>query len=61
MSRNPISFLFNLGKHRPLKLRPLRQLNVEVEIPSSLLPTPLITPKAPLHIEQVRHSNQMSS
>lgn len=61
MSRNPISFLFNLGKHRPLKLRPLRQLSAEVEIPSSLLPTRLVTRKSPLHIDQVQHSNQMSS
>lgn len=61
MSRNPISFILHLGKHHPLKLRPLTQLSAEVEIPSSLLPTPLMMRKSPVKIEQMRHSNQMSS
>ena len=61
MSRNPISFIFHLGKHYPLKLRPLPQLSVEVEMPSPLLLNTLITRKPRLHIDQVQHSNQMSS
>ena len=61
MSRNRISFIFSLGKHRALKLRPLKQLTAEVEISSSLVPPPLKTHKSPVKIEQVQHSNQMSS
>lgn len=61
MSRNPIGFIFRLGKHHPLPLRPLIRINTEVVGPSTLLTTSLITRKSPLKIEQVQHSNQMSS
>ncbi len=61
MLRNPISFIFKLGKHQALHLRPLRQLGARSESPASLLPTSLITPEAPMKIQQAPHSNQMSS
>lgn len=61
MSRNPIRFIFNLGKHHPLPFRPLTQINAEAAHPSALLTTPLITRKTPVKIEQVQHTNQMSS
>ncbi len=59
MLRNPISFIFKLGKHQSLRLRPLRQLSVQSENPASLNSTSLITPEAPLKIQQTPHSNQM--
>lgn len=61
MPLNPISFIFSLGKHNPLPLRPLIQLKGAVADPSALLPTLLKTPKSPAKIEQVQQSNQMSS
>ncbi len=61
MSGNPISFIFKLGKHQSLHLRPLRQLGAKSENRSSLLPAALITPAAPIKIQQAPHSNQMSS
>ncbi len=61
MLRNPISFIFKLGKHQALHLRPLRQLSAPSENPASLLPTLLITPDAPIKIQEVPHSNQLSS
>ena len=61
MSRNAISFFFKLGKHQPLKFRPLIELKADVAVPSALLPGPTITRKSPVKIEQVQHTNQMSS
>ena len=61
MSRNPITFIFNLGKHHPLRSQPFIQLNAEIMKPSTLLPIPLIKRKTPVKVEQVQHTNQMSS
>lgn len=61
MLRNPISYIFKLGKHQSLKLQPLTQLSADSESPSSTIPTPLALPKVPVKIEQAPHSNQMSS
>ena len=61
MLRNPISYIFKLGKHRSLQFQPLRQLSAIAENPSLLLPTSLMTLDVPVKIEPARHSNQMSS
>ena len=61
MSRSPISYILNLGKHRPVKLAPVKQLSAEVENASALLRTPPIARKTPVKAEQVQHTNQMSS
>lgn len=61
MLRNPISFIFKLGKYESLPVQPLRQLSTIPDSPSSLLPCSLMTPKVPMVIVQPLHSNQMSS
>lgn len=62
MLRNPISFLFKLGKkNQSLQFRQLRQLSDNNESPSSPLPTSLMMLDVPVKSEQSRHSNQMSS
>jgi hypothetical protein len=61
MPRNPLSFIFRLGKHRSLPFRPLRQLGVETASPSLPLPGPRVAPETPRNIEKTNQSNQMSS
>lgn len=61
MLRNSISYIFKLGKHRSLPLRPLSQLSAQAE------ELPLPSPAPPRFTEssarsgQAKHSNQMSS
>lgn len=61
MLRNPISYIFKLGKHPSLQLRPLMQLSDKIESPSSPLPSAQLMLEAPHKRGQLQHSNQMSS
>ena len=61
MLRNPISFIFKLGKDRSLPFQPLRTLSADSENPSLARPRSLNNAKAPVTVGQARHSNQMSS
>ena len=61
MLRNPISFIFKLGKDRSLPFQPLRTLSADSETPSLAIPKSLDNAKAPLKMGQARHSNQISS
>ena len=61
MLRNPISFIFKLGKARSLPFQPMRSLSAKgatTSLPPSSSPTPS---KGPVKIGRSRHSNQMSS
>lgn len=61
MLRNPISYIFKLGKHRSLPLRPLSQLSAQAEeLPQSLPTLPRISDRSAKN-GQAQHSNQMSS
>lgn len=61
MLRNPVSYIFKLGKHRSLPLQPLRQFSAKTESPLLPLPTPLTMQEVPAKTRQSQHSNQMSS
>jgi len=61
MMRNPISFIFKIGKHASLPFRPLLKLGAIEVNAVTLLPTSRIPRK---NVEQAGpppHSNQMSS
>lgn len=61
MLRNPISFIFKLGKAQSLPFQPLRSLSAGSEVPSSPLASALKTAKVPVKNVESTHSNQMSS
>jgi hypothetical protein len=61
MLRNPLSFIFKLGKHESLQFRPLRQLSVETLNASLPPPTSPMMLDVPSRNEPEQHSNQMSS
>ena len=59
MLRNPISYIFKLGKHRSLPLRPLSQLGAQAEELPLALPT--LQRERSAKNGQAQNSNQMSS
>ena len=61
MLRNPISFIFKLGKVQSLPFQPLRVLSAGSEVPSLPLASALKTSKGPVKKVESPHSNQMSS
>jgi hypothetical protein len=61
MLRNPLSFIFKLGKHRSLQFRPLRQLGEKGENSSLPPPTSSMMRDVPAKNEPAQNSNQMSS
>ena len=61
MPRNPISFIFKLGKVQSLPFQPLRVLSAGSEIPSLPLASTLKTSKVRVKNVESSHSNQMSS
>jgi hypothetical protein len=61
MLRNPLSFIFKLGKHQSLPFRPLRQLGDSAKSPLLPLPTNEVTGAVPARPREAQRSNQMSS
>ncbi|MEP6881677.1 MAG: hypothetical protein ABI866_06770 [Dokdonella sp.] len=61
MLRNPISFIFKLGKVQSLPFQPLRRLGAGSEVPSLPIASALKTSKVPVKNVESTHSNQMSS
>lgn len=59
--RNPISFIFQIGKHATLPFRPLLKLSANDANRSTLLPTSRAPRKNVEKAGQPPHSNQMSS
>lgn len=58
---NAVSFIFNLGKHRSLPLRPLRRLNLATWSRALWQPTPLPIAEAFASNGQAPHGDQKSS
>ena len=58
---NAVSFIFKLGKHRSLPLRPLRQLSLATQSRALRLPTPLPIAEAFASNGQAAQGDQKSS
>ncbi len=61
MLRNPISYIFKLGKRESLPFRPLMKLSALDENPSPPPPSSRVLRTGPERNGPARHSNQMSS